>query len=316
MSNTSFAPEPKKKSTIKTLREKANTRFRDTAYPWLIPLSILLIAIFLYPIFEIIRISFTDMNLVEQDFSYTFNSYIQLFSLPGFWPMLGTTGFFVFFSVAFQLLCGFVIALLIVRGEGLKLRGTVIVRTSVLVAWAIPGVVIGVIFTMLYDETSAGILNHFLSQMGIGPVTFLSDPTLALLSVTLANIWRGTAFSMILMYAGLQTVSKQLVEAAKIDGAGAFQRLRNVILPTITPIILVNLIIISIDTFNTFDMVMALTQGGPGSSTEVIALSIYNTIFQEFNLGVGAATSIILLLINISMTMIYLKVLGKKGDPS
>ncbi|MCM2676895.1 carbohydrate ABC transporter permease [Alkalicoccobacillus plakortidis] len=290
------------------------TSFADTPFPWLIPLSLLLLAVFLYPIFEIIRMSFTDMNLVDTEFTYTLESYVRLFTLPGFWPMLGTTSFFVFFSVIFQLFCGFVVALLIVRGENLKLRGTIIVRTSVLVAWAIPGVVIGIIFEMLYTETQAGILNYFLSMVGLGPITFLSDPTMALLSVTLANIWRGTAFSMILMYAGLQTVSKDVLEAATIDGAGAFQRLRNVILPAIAPIVLINLIIISIDTFNTFDMVMALTQGGPGNSTEVIALSIYTSIFQEFNLGVGAATSVILLAINVLMTLVYLFVLGKGRD--
>ncbi|WP_054709702.1 sugar ABC transporter permease [Bacillus sp. JCM 19041] len=298
-------------SSQQGLPPKNKKRFLDTPYPWLIPLSLLLIAVFLYPIIEIVRMSFSDMNLVDTEYEYTLESYVRLFTLPGFWPMLGTTGFFVFFSVIFQLLCGFIVALLIVRGESLKLKGTIVVRTSVLVAWAIPGVVIGIIFEMLYTETQAGILNHFLSLIGLGPITFLSDPTMALLSVTLANIWRGTAFSMILMYAGLQTISKDVQEAAKIDGAGPFQRLQNVILPAIAPIVLINLIIISIDTFNTFDMVMALTQGGPGNSTEVIALSIYTSIFQEFNLGVGAATSVILLLINISMTLVYLRVLGK-----
>ncbi|TSB45595.1 carbohydrate ABC transporter permease [Alkalicoccobacillus porphyridii] len=299
--------EPVSQSSLK----RKKTPFSDTPYPWLIPLTLLLIAVFLYPILEIVRMSFTDMSLVDTEFRYTLESYVRLFTLPGFWPMLGTTGFFVFFSVVFQLLCGFIVALLIVRGESLKLKGTIVVRTSVLVAWAIPGVVIGIIFEMLYTETQAGILNYFLSMIGLGPITFLSDPTMALLSVTLANIWRGTAFSMILMYAGLQTISKDVLEAAKIDGAGAFQRLRNVIIPAILPIVLINLIIISIDTFNTFDMVMALTQGGPGNSTEVIALSIYTSIFQEFNLGVGAATSMILLAINIVMTLIYLVVLGK-----
>lgn len=295
---------------------KIKKKFLNTPYPWLIPLSLLLIVVFLYPIIEIVRMSFSDMNLVDSEYTYTFESYVRLFTLPGFWPMLGTTGFFVFFSVTFQLLCGFIVALLIVRGESLKLKGTIVVRTSVLVAWAIPGVVIGIIFEMLYTETQAGILNHFLSLIGLGPITFLSDPTMALLSVTLANIWRGTAFSMILMYAGLQTISKDVQEAAKIDGAGPFQRFQNVILPAIAPIVLINLIIISIDTFNTFDMVMALTQGGPGNSTEVIALSIYTSIFQEFNLGVGAATSVILLLINISMTLVYLRVLGKGRNES
>ncbi len=227
--------------------------------------------------------------------------------------MLGTTFFFVFFSVIFQLLCGLLVALLIVQGEKYKVRGTVVVRTSVLVAWAIPGVVIGVIFAMLFNETEAGILNYLLGTVGIGPITFLSEPTMALLSVTLANIWRGTAFSMILMYAGLQTISQHIVEAAKIDGAGPFQRLRHVILPAMAPIILINLIIISIDTFNTFDMVMALTGGGPGNSTEVIALSIYTSIFREFHLGVGAATAVVLLAINVVMTLVYLRLLGRES---
>lgn len=286
----------------------------DTPYPWLIPLLLVLAAVFLYPILQIVRLSFTDANMIQVGYDYTLESYLRMFTLPGFFPMIGTTAFFVFFSVVFQLFAGFIVALLIVQGEKMNLRGTVIVRTSVLVAWAIPGVVIGVIWGMLYNETDAGIINYALSTVGLGPVSFLSDPTMALLSVTLANIWRGTAFSMILMYAGLKTVSKNVLEAAVIDGASALQRMKNVILPAIAPIILVNLIIISIDTFNTFDMVMALTGGGPGNSTEVIALSIYTAIFREFNLGEGAATAVVLLVVNVVMTLVYLKVLGRRGE--
>ncbi|WP_431801196.1 carbohydrate ABC transporter permease [Halobacillus andaensis] len=286
----------------------------DTPYPWLIPLLVILTAVFLYPIIQIIHLSFTDANMIQIGYDYTFESYLRMFTLPGFIPMISATGFFVFFSVIFQLICGFIIALLIVQGEKMKLRGTVVVRTSVLVAWAIPGVIIGVIWGMLYDETDAGIINYMLGIAGIGPIPFLSDPTMALLSVTLANIWRGTAFSMILMYAGLKTVSKDLIEAAIIDGANGFQRMKSIILPAMAPIMLVNLIIISIDTFNTFDMVMALTSGGPGNSTEVIALSIYTAIFREFNLGEGAATAVMLLIINVVMTIIYLKVLGRRGQ--
>jgi len=297
-----------------SLNVKKRSKLSESPYPWLIPLFIILALVFLYPVLQIIRLSLTDSSLLELGYTYTFESYIRLFTLPGFWPMMGTTLFFVFFSVSFQLLLGLIIALLIVQGEKYNVKGTVIVRTSVLVAWAIPGVVIGVIFTMLFNETEAGILNYLLGLIGIGPITFLSDPTMALLSVTLANIWRGTAFSMILMYAGLQTISQHIIEAAKIDGAGPLQRLRHVILPAMAPIILINLIIISIDTFNTFDMVMALTEGGPGNSTEVIALSIYTSIFREFHLGVGAATAVVLLAINIVMTLIYLRLLGRGNE--
>lgn len=295
-------------------KRKPRKTIWDTPYPWLVPLLLVLAAVFLYPILQIVRLSFTDANMIQVGYDYTLESYIRMFTLPGFLPMIGTTAFFVFFSVVFQLIAGFVVALLIVQGEKMNLRGTVVVRTSVLVAWAIPGVVIGVIWGMLYNETDAGIINYALGTIGLGPISFLSDPTMALLSVTLANIWRGTAFSMILMYAGLKTVSKEVLEAAVIDGASALQRMKNVILPAIAPIILVNLIIISIDTFNTFDMVMALTSGGPGNSTEVIALSIYTAIFREFNLGEGAATAVVLLIVNVAMTLVYLKVLGRRGE--
>ncbi|MFB5662842.1 carbohydrate ABC transporter permease [Alteribacillus sp. HJP-4] len=298
-------------SVVKPGSNKGN--WRNSPLPWLLPLVIVLAFVFVYPIFQIVRLSFTDSNLIDTDFSYTLGSYIRLFTLPGFYQMLSTTGFFVFFSVAFQLIFGFIIALLIVQGEKLNIRGTVIVRTAVLVAWAIPGVIIGIIWNIMYNETDSGIFNYLLGLVGIGSQPFLSDPLLSLLSVTIANIWRGTAFSMILIYAGLQTLPANIIEAARIDGANAFQRLFRVILPILSPILLVNLIIISIDTFNTFDMVMALTGGGPGRSTEVISLSIYTSIFNQFNMGVGAATAVVLLLINIIMTVIYLKVLGREG---
>jgi multiple sugar transport system permease protein len=285
----------------------------NSPIPWLIPLTVILAFVFIYPVFEIVRFSFTDASLLDTNFNYTLGSFIRLFSLPGFYQMLFITAVFVSASVFFQLFFGFLIALIIDQGQRLRLRGTVAVRTAVLTAWAIPGVVIGIIWRIMYNETPSGIFNHFLSLIHVDTLPFLSDPAMALFSVTLANIWRGTAFSMIILYAGIQTLPKDVMEAAKIDGASALQRLIKIMLPMLAPIILINLIIISIDTFNTFDMVMALTGGGPGQSTEVIALSIYSSIFREFNLGHGAATAVILLIINVGMTLIYLKVLGKRG---
>lgn len=293
-----------KKSFIKVLG--------NSPVPWLLPLGLILALVFIYPIFEIIRLSFTDANLIEKEYSYTLDSYVALFTLPGFVKMLWVTMLFVAFSVVFQMVFGFIIALLVDQGTKKKLIGTVIARTAVLTAWAIPGVVIGVIWRMLYNESEAGILNYIFSFAGIGLIPFLSDPTMALISVTIANIWRGTAFSMILIYAGLQTFPSEVLEAAKIDGASAWQRMTKIVIPILTPIIMINLILITVQTFNTFDMVMALTGGGPGNSTEVIALSIYNSIFRVFDLGQGAATAVVLLGINIFMTLIYFRFLERK----
>ena len=274
---------------------------------WLLPLVAILVATFVYPIIEIIRLSFTDAGLTGGDYSYTLGSYRRLLGSPYFFEMLKATVIFVFVSVVFQMFLGFLIALVVDQGARRGMRASVVTRTAVLSAWAIPGVIIGIIWGILYQESAGGVLNYLVELTGFGSIPFLSDPAAALASVTFANIWRGTAFSMILVYAGIQTLPADVLEAARVDGASAFQRLTRIVLPLLAPILLINLVIVSIDTFNTFDMVLALTGGGPGRSTEVVALSIYNQIFQQFHLGQGAATAVLLLLINTVMTIIYLR---------
>lgn len=281
--------------------------------PWLAPLGIVLLITFFYPVVDVIRMSFTDASLIEEEFHYTINSFWNVFTLPGFLEMLKATGIFVSFSVFFQMFCGFLIALLVDQGTRRKLKGTVLVRTAVLTAWAIPGVIIGVIWKMLFNESEAGILTHFLVLLGFEGLPFLSDPNLSLISLTIANIWRGTAFSMILLYAALQTMPQDVLEAAKIDGAGPFKRLVSVIFPMMLPMVLINLALITVQTFNAFDMIMTLTGGGPGKTTEVIALNIYRSIFSDFSLGQGAATAVLLLGINLLITFGYLKMLRRQG---
>jgi multiple sugar transport system permease protein len=294
---------PRKQTTAKGLG--------NSPILWLLPSIILLSIVFLYPLIEVVRLSFTDASLVEKGFTYTLDSYLRLFSSPRFGHMLGITAFFVFFSVFFQLILGFFIALLVNEGTKRKLRGTIVTRTAVLSAWAIPGVIIGIIWKMLYDESSVGVLNFFIQSLGFDRVAFLSDPTIALISVTIANIWRGTAFSMIMIYAALQTFPNDVLEAARIDGTTAVQRLTKVVLPILAPMILINMILITVQTFNTFDMVLALTGGGPGQSTEVLALSIHSGIFKLFELGQGAASAVVLFSINLIMTVVYFRFVEK-----
>jgi multiple sugar transport system permease protein len=295
-----------------TVRAKAlrghswSERLAGSPVTWLAPLGLVLAATFLYPIIDIIRLSFTNAGLTGK-YSYTPGSYGRLFGSPYFASMIKATVIFVFFSVVFQILLGFLIALVVDQGARRGMKSSIVTRTAVLSAWAIPGVIIGIIWGILYQESGAGILNYITQLLGFGQVPFLSNPKAALASVTVANIWRGTAFSMILIYAGIQTLPGDVLEAARVDGANAWQRLVRVVLPLLAPILLVTLVIVSIDTFNTFDMVLALTGGGPGRSTEVIALSIYDQIFQQFDLGPGAATAVLLLAMNAIMTFVYLR---------
>jgi multiple sugar transport system permease protein len=287
--------------------------FLDSPLPWLLPLAAILGATFVYPIFEIARLSLTDASLVGGEYSYTLESYLSLFQSPYFANMLKVTAIFVCFSVLFQMFLGFLLALAVDRGAKRGMKTSIVTRTAVLSAWAIPGVIIGIIWSILYEQSAAGILNYLLGSIGLS-VPFLTDPQVALASVTITNIWRGTAFSMILLYAGLQTLPDDVMEAARVDGANAWQRLTRVVLPLLAPILFIDLVVVSIETFNTFDMVLALTGGGPGRSTEVVALSIYNQIFQQFNLGQGAATAVLLLTINLVMTFVYIRILERNEE--
>lgn len=281
---------------------------------WMLPLFLVLLIMFIYPTFEVIRYSFTDMSLLKEDYQYTFRSYLSVFRDKAFLNILKVTFIFVFFSVVFQTLLGFVIALAVDKGEALGMRGTVVVRVVSLLSWCIPGVIIGVIWKILLDETDTGILTSLLIRLGIGRVPFLTSAGSALVCAIIANIWRGTAQSMILSYSGLKTISKDILEAASIDGASAWQRLIHVIIPSVASVISINVVLNTISTFNTFDMIMSLTAGGPGQATEVLAMSAYNNIFKTYNLGKGSAYAAILLVINGLMAVGYFIYLKKRGE--
>ncbi len=307
--------------TVKERETSASTRSPEKApsgapkvWPWILPIALLLAIVLVYPMLEIIRLSFTDSSLVSgEPYSYTLDSYRSIFRGDDFRATLFITAIFVVASTFFQILLGFSAALLVNAAERRGIRGTVVTRTVVLTAWAVPGVIIGVIWSLLYVESPSGILNYGLSLIGFsGETPFLSDPDLALASVTVANVWRGTALSMILCYAGLKTIPGELYEAAIVDGANAWQSLRNITIPIMKPILMTTAVLVVVETFNTFDMVLSLTGGGPGEATQVLALGVYDEIFRQLNVGRGAATAVVLMLINLVMIFFYLRLVERE----
>lgn len=276
-------------------------------WPWLAPLLLFIALFYLYPLVEVIRLSFTNAGAATQSYEYSLASYGAILTSPDVRSMLVVTAIFVAFSVAGQLLVGLAVAALLIEGERLRLPGATFVRSVVLVGWVLPGVVIGIIWKLLLDETGSGILASTAAALGIRNVTFLSAAGPALFWVTLANIWRGTAFSMLMQYAGMKTIPRELYEAARIDGAGYWQQFRFITLPSLRRVVMINLILITLSTLNTFDMIMPLTGGGPGRATEVIALYIYSAVFVEFSLGRAAATAVLLMLIAIALMLVYFR---------
>jgi len=282
------------------------------ALPWLAPLLALATVFFLWPVLNVLRLAFTDSTLLRDDYAYTLQTFEQVLSDPSLGKVLGVTGIFVAASVVGQLLLGLFIALIVQRAVARKLHGAVLVRSVVLCAWVMPGVLIGVVWQIVLNEGPFGLVNSVLAETGLAPVSWLSDTKLAVVSVVTANIWRGTAFTMLLLYAALHTVNRELYDAARVDGAGRLRLLWHVTLPQIRPVLLVNVILITIATLNTFDMILSLTGGGPAQATEVLALRTFNSVFVSFNLAAGCVFAVFLLLASLLLTVVYRRVLGQE----
>lgn len=291
-------------------------RAQDRPWFWLLPAGLFLLVFYTWPLLDVVRLSFTNASLVTPDYDYTFDSYRRVFRDPSTLRTLKVTFLFAGGSVILKLVLGMGLALAIDAGVKRGLHGIVLVRTSVLAAWVIPGVVVGVLWKILLSTSSHGLLNYWIQTAFGKSIGFLTDPDIALSTAILANVWRGVAFTMILLYAGLQRIPPELYEAARVDGAGAVARFRFVTLPTLAPVIFIALVLITIGGINTFDLIMALTEGGPARSTEVVGLRVYQQVFQFMNLGRGAALAVLLLAVNLLMTLIYLRLLrvNRKTD--
>jgi multiple sugar transport system permease protein len=280
---------------------------------WMAPLLAVVTLFYLYPAFEVLRFSFTNASLQRPDYVYTLDTFVNALSDPVLYKVIRITAIFVMASVVLQLVLGLLIAVAVNRARARRLPGMVFMRSIILSAWVMPGIVIGIVWQIIFTEASYGLANLLLAPVGLGGVTWLSDPNLALMSIIIANVWRGTAFSMILQYAGLQSIPDELYEAAEVDGASKLQSFWHITLPQLRPILMINIILITLSTLATFDMILPLTGGGPGQATEVLALRTYNVIFREYSLAGGAVLAVIMLLISLALTLAYRRLLRSEG---
>jgi len=288
---------------------------RAAAVPvrWLLPAVGLVTVVMIYPMLDLIRLSLSDATVAGTRYSYTIATYRALLTDRSFYGMIMVTAVFVAASVLLQLAMGFALAWLIDAARRRRAPGTLAARVAVVSAWVIPGVLAGVIWKILLIENRSGIINYYLSRVGIQPLPLVSSPALALASVIVANVWRGCAFSMILLYAGMQRVPRELHEAADLEGLTAWQRLRWLLVPQLAPVIVLNLVLITIASFNTFDLIIPLTGGGPARQTEVISLFMYRLGFYDLEAGRAAAVAVVMLLVNLALAWIAGRLIMRDG---
>ncbi len=281
----------------------------ENPYIWLMPTILLLGVFYLWPIIDVIRISFTNAHLFKRTYNFTFDTIVEAFSTSGFFETVWVTFIFVFVSVVGQLVLGLILAVILRRATDRRLPGTTLIKVAVLISWMIPGVSAGISWNYLLSEASVGFLNNALQSFGYEPIRFLSDNTNALISVCIANIWKGTAFSMIVLYAAVSTLPSNLYAASAVDGARPWQQLIFITVPQMKAIITIVLILITIATLNSLEIILALTGGGPGRATEVMSLFILNTVFSRGDIALGSVFAVVLMLISLALTFAYMRLI-------
>jgi multiple sugar transport system permease protein len=181
------------------------------------------------------------------------------------------------------------------------------VRSLILLPWVLPGVVAAILWRFMYDP-QLGLINAFLLSLGVvaESVAWLAEPAMALLAAIAAAVWKGFPFSAMVYLAALQNVDQEQIEAAVIDGAGAWRRLWHVVVPAVREVVVINLLLTTILTFNYFDMICVLTRGGPQNATHIFPTRIFELGFGQFRLGEAAAYGVFSILVLALLAMLHL----------
>lgn len=280
----------------------------------LLPAASLLSLFFVAPAIWAIYTSFTNRALVGLDARHPrhvgWANYERLLHSPAFKTVLINSLVFVVGSAVIgQFLLGLALALLLDHGEHRGYRATPFVYGSVLLAWVNPTVIAGFLWVAMFDFYY-GSLNKTLQFFGLSGVSWLGKAPM--LSLIIVNTWRGAAFVMIIFQGALSTIPSQIYEAARMDGASAWQRFWDHTLPNLRQVAAVVLLSVTISTFGAFLLILTLTNGGPGTKTEVIALYAYHAAFQSRQIGYGSAIAAVMLGLNLIFAAIYLRVSSPK----
>lgn len=280
---------------------------RLVPYFYIAPTTLLLVGLMLIPIARVIRDSFLVGAITRKNPTFAgFDNYAVLFANPVFWQAAGQTLYFTVMSIVFHLAIGLAFALLLnspLVSPGV--RG--ILRALYILPWLFTAVIIAIVWRLLLDPS--GIINEVLLGLNIigERILWLSSTNTALHALTFINIWAGYPLYMVSLLAGLQGISKDLYEAARIDGANALQRFWYVTVPQLKPIMISIGLLDFIWTMQVFPLVWMTTGGGPVHATEVLSTFTYKQAFSSAQFSVASASAIIILILSMSVTCFYIR---------
>ncbi|AEQ51245.1 carbohydrate ABC transporter permease [Pelagibacterium halotolerans] len=282
---------------VSVAARRATNANRRWLYGSLIPATLILAALSIWPVFNLVWLSLSSVTWSDGRPVSEFIGFANFNDLfrgeQVYWAGVRNTVVFAVCAVSAQMILGFSMALAVRRASGV---GRGLLTAIFLLPIVIPPIVIGAMWRLMMGR-DFGVINGMLAVIGLGPVDWLGDPRFALMSVIIVDVWHWTPFVFLLLLAGLEALDEEVLEAARLDVVNRWQELRHVIIPLMLPTILVTLAFRIILSFKVFDEVFLLTAGGPGTATEVINFSIYRVFFGQDRVGMGSAMSLLTLFV-------------------
>ncbi|MFC0211836.1 carbohydrate ABC transporter permease [Paenibacillus chartarius] len=281
------------------------------AYGFILPAAITLLLLVTYPLFYGAYISFFNTNLVNKWNFVALSNYVNIFSSFQFVGNIIMTLKYTLLTVLGHFAIGIVLGLVL----NMKLPGITVFRTILILPWLLPEVVVGLLWKWLFNPMY-GLFNDVLMRLHVvnDPISWLGDASYAFIAIVIVCVWKGYPMVMMMVLAGLQSISQDTYEAAKIDGCNRMQSFRYVTMPGLLPVIVVTLILDTVWWFKHFTMIWLLTEGGPGDATNVVSIDIFKQAFQFFDYGKAAAMAVIVFFVCFLIGFLYRRLFGNDHD--
>jgi len=278
------------------------------ALAFLSPALVILTVFVAWPMLSALRLSFTDASGFGREEYVGLENYVRVFTDPDVLQAMGNTAYYAILFTPAAIVIALVLALL-VNHRLLPWRGAF--RTALFVPFVVSLAVAAFAWSYLLDP-QIGLLNHWLRGAGIQLGNVLQDPVLAMPAVALVAVWKSFGFYLVIFIAGLQEIPGSLYEAARVDGASAWQRFRHITLPMLSNTLAFVMIVALIAALQAFDQIYVMTGGGPYGTTQTVVMEIYTSGFKKLELGFASALSYVLLLITLVLSLIQFRFFGRR----
>ncbi len=278
-------------------------RFAPNYWPFVVPALIVIAAVIVFPWVFTLWMSVNSWTLGQAQVFAGMDNYVRLAGDMRFWESLWHTVLYTSLSVLAPLVLGTLAALIF--DAQFPLRG--LLRGIFVMPMMATPVAIALVWTMMFHP-QLGVLNYLLSFIGIGPQEWIYNQSSVIPSLVMVETWQWTPLVMLIVLGGLAAVPREPYESAEIDGANVWQKFRYLTLPMIAPFLMTAVIIRSIDAVKSFDIIYAMTQGGPGTASETINIYLYNTAFSYYDIGYGSAMAVVFFILIVLLSFVLLMV--------